>query len=69
MAGNPITQDYFIRAASYGSYTLNEACDLMELADKYPTGNRSWNWVDVHSGKPVVIGVVRSFNHSPHGAK
>jgi hypothetical protein len=38
----------------YRTYTLIEACQIMEELHRYPT-TRNINWVEVETGKPVVI--------------
>ena len=42
--------------AHTGSYTFDEAIELMKRLDKMPTPKRSITWVDAHTGKPVAIG-------------
>ena len=40
------------------TYTFNEAIEYMKERDKYPT-KRPISWVNVKTGKPVIIG----YNH------
>ncbi len=49
------TSDDIIRSTK-GVYTFDEAIGRMKLADSLPTGNLSFHWKRVSSGKPVSIG-------------
>jgi len=49
-----------IRNASMRTFTLQEACEFMEVLDNMPTGtDYNIQWVDVKTKEPIAIG----YNH------
>lgn len=50
------TREEFITRQSGKIFTFSEAIEIMKIADKFPTSNVDFNWVDAKTKKTVAIG-------------
>jgi len=50
------TREEFITRQTGKVFTFSEAIEIMKIADKFPTSNADFNWVDAKTKKPVSIG-------------